>query len=32
MKTDYKTFTKWEVFIQKWPEPDNNIIKHDLFE
>ena len=32
MKTDYKTFTKCEVFVQKWPKPENNIIKHDLFE
>jgi LmbE family N-acetylglucosaminyl deacetylase len=32
MKTDYKIFAKWEVFVQKWPKPENNNIKYDLFE
>lgn len=32
MKVDYRNFAKWEVFVQKWPKPENNIIKHDLFE
>ncbi len=31
-KIDFKEFAKWEVFVQKWPKPDNNIIKHNLFE
>jgi LmbE family N-acetylglucosaminyl deacetylase len=32
MNTDFKTFAKWEVFVQKWPEPENKTIKYDLFE
>ncbi len=31
-KIDFKEFAKWEVFVQKRPKPDNNIIKHNLFE
>lgn len=32
MKTNYKNFAKWEVFIQKWPKPKVKLLKHDLFE
>ncbi len=32
MKADFKDFAKWEVFVQKWPKPENKTIKHDLFE
>jgi len=28
---DFKAFSKWEIFVQKWPKPENNKIKYDLF-
>jgi LmbE family N-acetylglucosaminyl deacetylase len=30
-KIDFRTFAEWEVFVQKWPKPDNRRVKHDLF-
>jgi LmbE family N-acetylglucosaminyl deacetylase len=32
MKTNFKTFAKWEVFVQKWPKPEDTRVKYDLFE
>ena len=32
MNIDFKKFAKWEVFVQKWPKPENKTVKHDLFE
>jgi LmbE family N-acetylglucosaminyl deacetylase len=29
---DFNALSKWEVFVQKWPKPENRRIKHDLFE
>ena len=32
LKKDFKTYNKWEVFVQKWPKPENKEIKYDLLE
>jgi hypothetical protein len=32
MKMDYENIAKWEVFVQKWPKAEKNIIKYDLFQ
>ena len=29
---DVNDLFRWEVFVQKWPAPEKNTLKHDLFE
>ena len=32
MNINFKEFARCEVFVQKYPKPDNNSVKHNLFE
>jgi hypothetical protein len=32
LKMDFDKLAKWEVFVQKWPKPNDSAIKYELFE